>query len=193
MGSVWKEEVDRGLIEEIFKCVKVKNSKGVLVPLESKEKQVLIRKPEEDFKPEKFPCVSIYNVSDSFSSKRHNPNPIKHFKDGKVFLETSAVPYDLYYNIDFWAKYQSDMNDMTREWLLHHFRQFNLKVIDSNGEEVMINCLMTTQPKKSDLLSGGERLFHTIISYCIWVEIKDETQYNTSVATKVSIDVSQTN
>ena len=72
MGSIWKEEVDTGLIDEIFNTVRVKNARGVLVPLSSKEKQVLIRKPEEDFKPEKYPCVSIYNTGDEFSKKRHN-------------------------------------------------------------------------------------------------------------------------
>lgn len=192
MSSIWKEEVDTGLIEEIFNTVRVKNSMGVLVPLEDKKKQVLIRKPEEDFKPEKYPCVSIYNTGDKFASQRYNPTKEKRIlPNGNFVLVDRAVPFDLTYQIDFWTQYQSDMNDMTREWLKHHFRQFNLLVKDDSGEEVYVNCLMTGSPKKSDLMSGGKRLFHTIISYRIWVEIKDETQYNTTVATKVNIDVSQ--
>ena len=154
---------------------------------------MLIRKPEEDFKPEKYPCVSIYNTGDNFSSERYNPNKIKkRMSSGIITLEDSAVPFDLTYNIDFWARYQTDMNAMTKEWLKRHFRQFNLLVIDDGGNEVYVNCLKVSNPRKSDLMSGGERLFHTIISYRIWVEIKDETQYNTNVATKVNIDVSQT-
>ena len=193
MPSIWKEEVDTGLINEIFNTVRVPNAKGVLIPLASKEKQVLIRKPEEDFKPEKYPCVSIYNTGDNFSSERYNPNKIKkRMSSGIITLEDSAVPFDLTYNIDFWARYQTDMNAMTKEWLKRHFRQFNLLVIDDGGNEVYVNCLKVSNPRKSDLMSGGERLFHTIISYRIWVEIKDETQYNTNVATKVNIDVSQT-
>lgn len=193
MSSIWKEEVDIGLINEIFNTVKVPNAQGILVPLASKEKQVLVRKPEEDFKPEKYPCVSIYNTGDNFSTDRYNPTKIKRFSNGVVKLEDRAVPFDLNYNIDFWARYQTDMNAMTKEWLLHHFRQFNLLVTDDGGNEVYVNCLRASSPRKSDLMSGGERLFHTIISYRIWVEIKDETQYNTIVATKVNIDVSQTN
>ena len=190
---IWKEEIDVGLIEELFNTIKIRNADGVLVPLESKQKQVLVRKPEEAFKPEKYPCVSIYNVSDSFSHERYNPNQKKVFKEGKMYLENSAVTYDLKYQLDFWARYQTDMNDMTREWLMKHFRQFNLLVQDSAGNDVYVNCLMDGQPKKSDLMSGGKRLFHSIISYVMWVEIKDETPYNVSVATKVNIDVSQTN
>ena len=193
MPSIWKEEVDIGLINEIFNTVKVPNAQGVLVPLASKEKQVLIRKPEEDFKPEKYPCVSIYNTGDKFSTDRYNPNKIKkRLPNGVMKLEDSAVPFDLTYNIDFWARYQTDMNSMTKEWLKHHFRQFNLLVADDGGNEVYVNCLRSGNARKSDLISGGERLFHTIISYRIWVEIKDETPYNTNVATKVNIDVSQT-
>lgn len=194
MSSIWKEEVDKGLIEEIFNTIKVKNSMGVLVPLESKEKQVLIRKPEEDFKPEKYPCISIYNTDDKFSPERYNPSKIKRkYSNNSCELVNSAVPFDLSYQIDFWSRYQSDMNDMTREWLKHHFRQFNLLVKDDGGEEVYINCLQKGSVKKSDLMSGGKRLFHSIISYVMWVEIKDETPYNVNVATKVNIDVSQTN
>ena len=193
MSSIWKEEVDTGLINEIFNTVRVPNSKGILVPLSSKEKQVLVRKPEEDFKPEKYPCVSIYNTGDNFSTDRYNPNIIKKHIEGNVLTyEEGAVPFDLIYNIDFWARYQTDMNSMTKEWLKNHFRQFNLLVTDDGGNEVYVNCLRSGNARKSDLMSGGERLFHTIISYRIWVEIKDETQYNTNVATKVNIDVSQT-
>ena len=193
MSSIWKEEVEIGLINEIFNTVKVRNINGVLVPFEDKKKQVLIRKPEEDFKQEKYPCVSIYNTRDSFSTERYNPNKIKkRLHSGVYVLENSAIPFDLDYQIDFWSKYQTDMNTMTKEWLKKHYRQFNLLVKDDSGADVFVNCLMKVSPKKSDLLSGGERLFHTIISYRIWVEIKDETQYNTNVATKVNIDVSQT-
>ena len=60
-ANVWFEEVNIGLLEEIKNTVRVKNSKGVLKAL--KDEALLIRKPEEDFKLEVFPCVSIYNLS----------------------------------------------------------------------------------------------------------------------------------
>ena len=84
------------------------------------------------------------------------------------------------------------MNDMLKSWLLNHHRQFNLLVVDGGGVEASVNCLKKVDPKKADLVSDGKRLFHTTISYCMWVEIKDETRYNTDVVTKVSINVSQT-
>ena len=194
MGSVWKEQVERSLIEEIYSSVRIKNENGELIPLSNKSKQVLIRKPEESFKPEKFPCISIYNKGDAFAPTRYesgNEKLKKRLTDGSYVLENRAVPFNLTYQIDFWSKYQSDMNDLTMTWLMHHFRQFNLLVNDTEGKEISINCIKNGTLVKSDLMQGGERLFHSILTYTIWVEIKDETQYNVDVVEKVVIDVSQ--
>lgn len=194
MGSVWKEQVERSLIEEIYSSVRIKNENGELIPLSNKSKQVLIRKPEEAFKPEKFPCISIYNKGDAFAPTRYesgNEKLKKRLTDGSYVLENRAVPFNLTYQIDFWSKYQSDMNDLTMTWLMHHFRQFNLLVNDTEGKEISINCIKNGTIVKSDLMQGGERLFHSILTYTIWVEIKDETQYNVDVVEKVVIDVSQ--
>ena len=194
MGSVWKEQVERSLIEEIYSSVRIKNENGELIPLSNKSKQVLIRKPEESFKPEKFPCISIYNKGDAFAPTRYesgNEKLKKRLTDGSYVLENRAVPFNLTYQIDFWSKYQSDMNDLTMTWLMHHFRQFNLLVNDTEGKEISINCIKNGTIVKSDLMQGGERLFHSILTYTIWVEIKDETQYNVDVVEKVVIDVSQ--
>lgn len=183
-ANVWFEQVDTGLLKEIRDTVRVKNSKGVLVPLD--DNAVIIRKPEEDFKIEKFPCVSIYNLSYKFDPVRYSPEPVlvrKDIENHVATMEDTAVPYNLYYQLDFWAKYQDDMNTMTMRWLLKHFRQFNLTVKDDGGVERSCNCIIADEPKKSDLVLGGERLFHTIISYRIWVELDDETRYNVPIVT----------
>ena len=99
-------------------------------------------------------------------------------------MEDSAVPFNLTYQIDFWSRYQEDMNNMTMLWLAKHFHQFNLTVIDDGGTERSSNCLMIGVPFKSDLVLNGERLFHTIISYQIWVELDSETRYNISMITE---------
>lgn len=59
--SIWFEQVNKGLIAEILNTVKVMDSSGALVSLP--EKSVTVRKPEDEFKVEMFPCVSIYNLS----------------------------------------------------------------------------------------------------------------------------------
>lgn len=183
-ASVWFEQVDTGLIQEIRNTVK-RYYMGELTELN--EKAVIIRKPEEDFKFEVFPCVSIYNLSYAHSKERYSAKlPVKiglTEEEGKkrLEMEESAIPFDLSYQIDFWAKFQDDMNVMIQTWLTHHFRQFNLKVTDSGGNERTCNCLTKGSVVKSDLLQGGERLFHSVVKLQIWVEINEELRYTTPV------------
>ena len=73
-ANVWFEEVNTGLVEEIKSTVKVKDAHGVLTALG--DENIVIRKPEEDFKIEVFPSVSIYNVTYKHDPLRYNPNPV---------------------------------------------------------------------------------------------------------------------
>ena len=43
----------------------------------------------------------------------------------------------------------------------------------------------------SDLVSGGERLFHKIIIYQIWVEIDEETRYNVPMVVDRDVKTNQ--
>lgn len=179
-ANVWFEEVDTALIQEIQNSIKHKDNNGIEVPIQN----IIVRKPEEDFKIEVFPCVSIYNTSYNFDAFRYNPFPKQLEKDivnKTVELEDSAVPFNLEYQIDFWAKYQTDINDMTRTWFLKHFRQFNLDVVDDGGTKRSCNCLRKGNITKSDLIQNKERLFHSIIKYSIWVELDNENHYNKAI------------
>ena len=189
-ANVWFEQVERGLIKEIKETVKCKNHKGILTPLD--DNAIIIRKPEEDFKIEVFPSVSIYNTSYKFDSLRYNSQPIVvdvNEEEKTLLMEESAIPFNLDYQLDFWSEYQEDMNDMTRTWLMKHFRQFNLNVVDDGGVERSCNCSMTNSITKSDIVTGDKRLFHSIISYRIWVELDDQTRYNVSMVTDTNINV----
>ena len=187
---MWFEEVNTGLIEELKKCIKIKNAKGDLVPLQ--DNSFVVRKPEEDLKFEVFPCISIYNTSSKFDPLRYvtEPKTVSVNETEKtITLEDNAVPYDLTYQIDFWARYQTDIDQMTRTWLMKHHRQFNLSVVDDGGKERSCNALIQGGITKSDLVLNKERLFHSIIIYHIWVEIDDETRYNKPMVIDRSLGV----
>lgn len=191
-ANVWFEEVNTGLVEEIKNTVRVKDSQGVLTALG--DNAVIIRKPEEDLKFETFPCVSIYNVTYSHDSIRYNPALVRVGEDKEnniVTLEEPAVPFKLNYQIDFWAKYQIDMDCMTRTWLSKHFRQFNLSVVDDGGTERTCNCLAKGSTVKSDLVLNGERLFHSIINIQIWVELDEGIRYNKAMVIQRDIEVGE--
>ena len=193
-ANVWFEEVNIGLLQELYNTVRVKDSNGVLVQLD-REKALVVRKPEEDFKIEVFPCISIYNLTHRHDPLRYNPAPVKVGEDKEnniVILEDPAVPFNLNYQIDFWSEYETDMDCMTRTWLIKHFRQFNLKVTDDGGVERTCNCLSQGSVVKSDLVLNGKRLFHSIIKLQIWVELDDETRYNKPMVVRRDIEASET-
>ena len=190
-ANVWFEEVNTALLNEIKDTVRIKNSNGELLALE--DKALMIRKPEEDFKFEIFPCVSIYNINYKHDPLRYSSEPIVVGLDAnnnQMLLEDPAIPFNLFYQIDFWSEYQTDMDCMTRTWLSKHFRQFNLKVIDDGGVERSCNCLSQGSVIKSDLVYKGDRLFHSIIKLQIWVELDEETRYNKPMVVQKSIDAS---
>jgi hypothetical protein len=164
--SVWFEQVDRALLTYITE----------LIP----DIYAFVRKPEEDFKVEKYPCISIYCTGYTRNVLRYNEfhkNVAGVEKEGfYIDLEKSAVPYDLDYQIDFWTKYQSDMNDLTRIWLGNSPEGYiNLPVEDAAGNKRNSFMKQDATLKRVDIVTGKDRIFHTVLTYRIWVEL-DEKQ-----------------
>ena len=189
-ANVWFEEVNIGLIKELKDSIRIKGANGSLIALP--DKAFTVRKPEEDFKFETFPCVSIYNKDYTHDPLRYDPHPVAVNYDTDnsiVTIEETAIPYNLNYQIDFWSKYHTDMDTMTRTWLSRHYRQFNLSVTDDGGVERSCNVLAMGSVVKSDLVLNKERLFHSIVNYKIWVEIDDEVRYNSPMVSDIGIKI----
>lgn len=182
--SVWFEQVDTALINYIKGIVKLPDSKGVLTPV-----PVKIRKPDEDFKIEEYPCITLYNLYSVRDEVRYFPDTVVVERDlvnNKLIEENSAIPYSLFYQIDFWARQQSQMNDMTRIWLGHHpDRCFNLPVKDLSGNDRDSFVLMTDDLKKSDFLLKNDRTFHSILTYRVWVEIDERIRTEGYLITEI--------
>lgn len=168
--SIWFEQVDSALMKLLSQVIRV----------DGKPVKVVIRKPDEDFNEEDYPLVSIYNLYDRFSKTRYSSEPVVAYRNvEKHFLisEESALPYDLFYQIDFWANLQSDMNSMTKQWKAYAKSWFNLDVIDESGELRSCFVLSRNDFGKADLMKSGKRLFHSFGTYKIQVEI-DENEQN---------------
>lgn len=183
--SVWFEEVDTALINYIKSVVKIPNRQGELasVPVE-------VRKPDNDFKVEQYPSMTIYNLYSRYNSFRQgNSDTIKGYDvdKAKILVEKSAVPYDLYYQIDFWSKNITDMNKMTCAWLSKISRCFNLDVADSGGANRNVFVIRTDALKKNDYISGNNRVFHSFITYKIQVELDENIIIEKPMVTDVDI------
>lgn len=182
--SVWFEQVDTALINYIKGIVKLPDSKGVLTPV-----PVKIRKPDEDFKIEEYPCITLYNLYSVRDEVRYFPGTVvveRDLDNNKIIEENSAIPYSLFYQIDFWSRQQSQMNDMTRMWLGHHpDRCFNLPVKDLSGNDRDSFVLMVDDLKKSDFLLKNDRTFHSILTYRVWVEIDERIRTEGYLITEI--------
>ena len=182
--SVWFEQVDTALINYIKGIVKLPNSNGVLTPV-----PVKIRKPDEDFKIEEYPCITLYNLYSVRDEERYFPDTVvveRDFDNHKLIEEKSAIPYSLFYQIDFWSRQQSQMNDMTRMWLGHHpDKCFNLPVKDLSGNNRDSLVLMTDDLKKSDFLTDTKRTFHSVLTYKVWVEIDERIRAEGYLITEI--------
>jgi hypothetical protein len=191
-ANVWSEEVERGLKQEILNTVFYLTDTGIKAPLT--EDMVFVRDPEEDLREEQIPCVTITPLYNRFDARRYNPNPVimsRNEEENLLTMQDSAVPFNLFYQIDFWSRYKEDINLMTSTWLRKHFRQFNLKVVDDGGTERSSNVIVNESLRESDLLKNQKRLFHSIISYVIWVELDDEVGYNVHMVAERNLSAEQ--
>ena len=164
--SVWFEQVDSALMKLL----------RTVIQIDGKPVKVVIRKPDEDFNNEDYPVVSIYNLYDRFSKIRYSPEPVVVSKDvatNSAVVEESALPYDLFYQIDFWAVLQSDMNSMLKQWKSFAPFWFNLDVLDESGNPRSCFVISRNDFNKSDLMKEGKRLFHSFGTYKVQVEIDD--------------------
>ena len=170
--SVWFEQVDSALMKLLSSVIQI----------DGKPVKVVIRKPDEDFNEEDYPLISLYNLYDRFSKERYSPEPVvvhRDYDSNYAVVEESALPYDLYYQIDFWASLQSDMNSMTRQWKAFAPFWFNLDVLDESGNPRSCFVLSRNDFKKSDLMREGKRLFHSFGTYKVQVELDSNVSSTT--------------
>lgn len=170
-GSVWNEQVDKALLDLLKKVVKYSDENG-----EKTTPSVLVRNPEGEFQIKTFPSVSIYNYNQVFSKIRHDEFARTHREYSEdlktVTIERPALPYDLFYQIDFWSEYQTDMNDMTRTWLANVEPRTTLEVVDTEGNTR--HCVMFLEDMANiDEKEDNTNIFHRAYSYRIWVELDE--------------------
>ena len=185
--SVWFEEIDRALIEFISSKVQLySRGKGVLVPV-----PVSIRKPEEDFKVEHYPSITLANLYSEFSIERYNKlesvvsvDIEKH----EAVVEESALSFDLSYQIDFWSMTAEHMNEMTLQWLSRTGRHFNLPVVDKSGEQRSSFVLLRDTLKRQDYFQGDKRLLHSFLTYRIYVELDEGIRRTVPIVTSTETD-----
>lgn len=184
MGSVWNEEVDRGLLEVLDDLIKHYDENDNLVST-----PCFVRNPQEDFKIETFPSATIYNYDQKFDKNRFSWENIRGEIDdeGIMSLERPALPYTLFYQIEFWARYQEDINEITRRWVANIEPNTILKVTDTEGV-VRHSVMNLVDVANVDYEKLDRKIFHRVYSYRIWVELDERNPLYERVVLSREID-----
>ena len=196
--SVWFKQVELGLVEELKKYVKYYDENGAKKPIN----RVMVRKPDEDFlditgkdSDVELPCISIANTMSIPDRERLDSNsnlPVVVAYHGTTeTVEDRAKPYKLYYQIDFWAGYEEDIDTMTLTWLASHPKFFDLAVVDNGGTPRKCYTTQNGIMQRSDSVVGSNRLFRATINYCIRVEIDENNRYNVNITKEIKSSISK--
>ena len=182
-STVWDEQVCTALVSYI------KNN----LTLGSVPLQVIVRKPDEDFKKEDYPIVSIYNLYSKGDDFRRffGSVPVQVNKEqGTVTMEEACLPYNLFYQIDFWAMQMSQIASLTSQWisLTAGGKDFNLPVVDTGGTSRSCYCLRKDDFKKSDLIDEDNRIFHSFMTYRVYVEIDENVHKDVSLVQTATVN-----
>lgn len=179
--TIWFEQVDSALIDFIRNGVHIGD-----IPVKCK-----MRKPDEDFKREEYPLISISNIfytRDDFRRHYNGFIPVKKDAVNKVLtVEEAGIPYNLFYQIDFWALQFTQMNSMTHQWIAYTNggRDFNLPVETVDGVCTTRYAMCTDSLRRVDFLNGTDRALHTTTTYRIYVEIDENVPIEQPLVTDV--------
>lgn len=184
--TVWFEEVDRGLLN-LFKQIKI--------PIEGKLSPVYvdIKKPDEDFKVDVYPSITVYASNYSFDKSRESTlrEEITEIDKERLIgmLEEVPKPYKFTYKVTLWSKLQLHMNAMTRmlNAKVGHFH--NLDVTDASGVSTTVFMELKNPISKSDILIGNERTYQQVYTYEIWVNIDERIQTEVPITGEKPVEV----
>lgn len=190
VNTIWNEEIERGL--KAFLQSFMLYSRG---EHEGEPIKVIVRKPDDDFYEEEYPVIFIQQIQESFSTVRYDPTQkqVGRTEDGTKNITIDApLPFDLAYQIDFYALYQTDINEMTRVFLskTHGGRYFNLDVLDREEKPWNVFALRRGRGvmTRRDVINSTTRLFHTLISYQIRAQIDEAEPVETYTVLEVAPD-----
>lgn len=182
---MWKEQIDSALIKFIQKHVSFSRDSG------DKTVPVLVRNPEEFAKIEEYPTITICNLFDRFDPMRTFERESvvnRDFENNKMTLEEEAIPFQLFYQMDFWSLFKVDMNRMTKLWLSVAYKDFILPVLDEGGNARESLAVLKDPLTGADFLQADERIFRSTVTYKISAEIDENVQRIVDMSTVVNIE-----
>lgn len=169
VASVWKDEINRALMVYTQKAVVLdRNGSPYKVPVQ-------MRKPDETLKLEMHILVLLGIILWTCQTPTRTDN-VEYTYVNKETKEAInyylPIPFDMYYQIDFWGKTWTDVDNMSKKWLqslppYSRGKFFNLPVRNSIGNLTSVLCIQKDILRRRDTLTQGDKGIHSTITYSI--------------------------
>jgi len=184
MGSVWFKQVDKALIESVNQNIYYLDSEDNQISL-----PCFVRLPDTEIKVESFPCATLYpflvKADPQRMLERSKVVVSKDIENGIAEVEKRIKAYNLFYQIDFWAKYYEDIQLITMLWANLYSKFNTLSVIDTDDNNRI--CHMIEFPNSGEVMDtvrqDNERILRRTFSYMIKVEVDENISEEVKIVT----------
>lgn len=168
-STVWNEHICSGFLSFIKSQVRVRGRDG-MIPVEN----VVVRRPEVAFQSDLLPAVTVYN----YDMKRAVVNQMGSLptyenynaENGTVEYTEQPLKFWLYYQIDLWAEFQEDIDNMLMSFMRAMPEHGSLEVVTEDGEQTTVSCTLVGMTNL-DGTDTDRRLFRRALSYRVSARI----------------------
>ena len=136
-----------------------------------------------------FPSITFFSYDRDMALYRKRKRDIQGTKDkenAEIEMLKPAIPYDLFYQIDFWAKSKYNINEMQRHWDGNVEKYTLLSVVDTDGTQ-RESRMELIDYAENDYIKNSERRFHRAYTYKIMVELDERDKYIAPLVTDPEI------
>ena len=163
--TVWNREIYQGFI-------------NLLHELFGNQLEVYVRKNDDDFKLEKFPCVLLQITDYKFATDRYYKKQVyvqsKDYEAYKGIIESPPLTFDIALQMDFYTDSQEEMDVLSIDFINAFQRDFNLDVENRGGKKDNIHVMpenLQGGPKRLDEVDGADRLFRLCFKFLAYGRI----------------------
>ena len=186
--TIWNREILKGFIDLLNEKFAGKFSKF----------KVIVRKPDEDFKLETYPCAVLQITNSRFSVDRYYKKESyvvsKDKENYRGIVDKPPLTYDINLQLDFYANKENDLDTLEITWLSYFRQDFNLQVKTRGGNDDDVHVMPDAGvSKRLDEMNGKDRLFRRCFNYKVYGRIEEHDRRDIPLVKVVKVKTKKLN
>lgn len=186
--TIWNREILKGFIDLLNEKFAGKFPKF----------KVIVRKPDEDFKLETYPCAVLQITNSRFSVDRYYKKESYLVSKDKAnyrgIVDKPPLTYDINLQLDFYANKENDLDTLEITWLSYFRRDFNLQVKTRGGNDDDVHVMPDVGvSKRLDEMNGKDRLFRRCFNYKVYGRIEEHDRRDIPLVKVVKVQTKKLN